>query len=93
MSTNSPATLPAILGGEPLFAEKIPMVRPVLPAFEEMSEGIRRILESGMVTKGPLMRQFEQEIAEHLGVKHAIAVSSCTSGMMLVHKALGLEGK
>jgi dTDP-4-amino-4,6-dideoxygalactose transaminase len=93
MSTNSSAILPAILGGEPLFAEKIPMVRPVLPAFEEMSEGIRRILESGMVTKGPLMRQFEQEIAEHLGVKHAIAVSSCTSGMMLVHKALGLEGE
>lgn len=69
------------------------MVRPVLPTFDEMAEGIQRILESGMVTKGPLMRQFEQAIAEHLGVNHAIAVSSCTSGMMLVHKALDLQGE
>lgn len=69
------------------------MVRPVLPTFDEMADGIQRILESGMVTKGPFMRQFEQAIAEHLGVKHAIAVSSCTSGMMLVHKALDLQGE
>ncbi len=84
--------LPAILGGEPSFPEKIPMVRPVLPPFEEMAEGIRGILESGMVTKGPILRRFEQAIAEHLGVKHAVAVSSCTSGMMLVHKALNPDG-
>lgn len=68
------------------------MVRPVLPPFEEMAEGIRSILESGMVTKGPILRRFEQAIAEHLGVKHAVAVSSCTSGMMLVHKALNPDG-
>lgn len=86
-------TLPAILGGQPSFPEKIPMVRPVLPGFDEMAEGIQQILESGIVTKGPFMRQFEQAIAEHLGVKHAVAVSSCTSGMMLVHKALDLQGE
>lgn len=86
-------TLPAILGGQPSFPEKIPMVRPVLPGIDEMAEGIQQILESGIVTKGPFMRQFEQAIAEHLGVKHAVAVSSCTSGMMLVHKALDLQGE
>ncbi|MFN3742454.1 MAG: DegT/DnrJ/EryC1/StrS family aminotransferase, partial [Anaerolineales bacterium] len=93
MSTHTRKTLPAILGGEPSFPEKIPMVRPVLPPLAEMADGIQRILESGMVTKGPFLRQFEQAIAEHLGVKHAIAVSSCTSGMMLVHKALDLQGE
>ncbi|MFO3796087.1 MAG: DegT/DnrJ/EryC1/StrS family aminotransferase [Anaerolineales bacterium] len=93
MSTHTTKTLPAILGGEPSFPQKIPMVRPVLPSLDEMAEGIQRILESGMVTKGPFMRQFEQAIAEHLGVKHAIAVSSCTSGMMLVHKCLDLQGE
>jgi dTDP-4-amino-4,6-dideoxygalactose transaminase len=57
-----------------------------------MAEGVERILSTGMITKGQYMRDFEQAIAEHLGVKHAVAVSSCTSGMMLVHKALGLTG-
>jgi dTDP-4-amino-4,6-dideoxygalactose transaminase len=45
-----------------------------------------------MVTKGRFMREFEQALVEHLGVKHAVAVSSCTSGMMLVHKASKLSG-
>ncbi len=85
-------TLPAFLGGKPLFEQMLPMVRPVLPSFEEVSEEVKTILETGMVTKGPYMRRFEQEMAAHLGVKHAVAVSSCTSGMMLVHQALGLRG-
>ena len=83
---------PAILGGEPTFREQVPMVRPVLPSFSEMANGIEAILNTGMVTKGSYLREFEQALAEHLGVKHAVAVSSCTSGMMLVHKALGLSG-
>ena len=31
-------------------------------------------------------------VAEHLGVKHAVAVSSCTSGLMLTYQAIGLKG-
>jgi dTDP-4-amino-4,6-dideoxygalactose transaminase len=57
-----------------------------------MAPGIDSILSTGMVTKGRFMREFEQAAAGHLGVKHAVAVSSCTSGMMLVHKSLGLTG-
>jgi dTDP-4-amino-4,6-dideoxygalactose transaminase len=57
-----------------------------------MSGGIESILSTGMVTKGRYMREFEQALCEHLGVKNAVAVSSCTSGMMLTHKALGLSG-
>lgn len=84
--------LPAILGGESAFQELVPMVRPVLPSFSRMAGGIESILSTGMVTKGRFMREFEQALSEHLGVKHAIAVSSCTSGMMLTHKALELSG-
>lgn len=57
-----------------------------------MAGGVESILTTGMVTKGPFMREFEQALSEHLCVKHAIAVSSCTSGMMLTHKALELSG-
>ena len=84
--------VPAILGGEPMFQEKINMVRPVLPDYSVMAEGIKEILSTGMVTKGRYMREFEKAIAEHLGVEHAVAVSSCTSGLMLAYKGLGLTG-
>jgi len=84
---------PAILGGEPVFANKLPIVRPVLPQLDELEPELRAILSSGMVTKGGHLRAFEEAMAAHLCVRHAIAVSSCTSGLMLVYQALGLQGE
>jgi dTDP-4-amino-4,6-dideoxygalactose transaminase len=86
-------SLPVLLGGTPEFAQMLPMVRPVLPSFEKMSADMADILSTGMVTKGKFMREFEQAFAAHLGVRHAVAVSSCTSGMMLVHKSSGMTGE
>ncbi len=83
---------PAILGGEPAFQSKVNIVRPVMPEASEMTEGVQKILQSGMVTKGEYLREFEKAVREHLGVKHAIAVSSCTSGLMLTYRGLGLTG-
>ncbi len=45
-----------------------------------------------MVTKGAHLRAFENAVADHLGVKHAVAVSSCTTGLMLTYRGLGLTG-
>ncbi len=84
--------LPAILGGEPAFQSKVNIVRPVLPDFSQLAEGVQGIVQSGMVTKGEYLKAFEKAVREHLGVKHAIAVSSCTSGLMLTYKGLGLTG-
>jgi dTDP-4-amino-4,6-dideoxygalactose transaminase len=85
--------LPAVLGGTAIFNNKINIVRPVLPDISDMSEGVGQILSSGMVTKGQFLRQFEQTVAEHLGVRNVVAVSSCTSGLMLTQKSLGLTGE
>src|SRR4051812_5839869 len=76
----------------PLFDRKIDLVRPALPGFDDLAEDVRGILGSGMVTKGQHLRAFEAAIAEHLGVKHAVAVSSCTTGLMLTYQGLGLTG-
>ena len=84
--------VPAILGGAPAFPSKIHIVRPVMPDFSEMADSVQSILRSGMVTKGEHLKRFEQAIREHLGVRHAIAVSSCTSGLMLTYRGLGLTG-
>jgi dTDP-4-amino-4,6-dideoxygalactose transaminase len=84
--------MPAILGGTPIFENKVNIVRPVLPDYSELIEGIQDFLASGMVTKGKYLQVFEEAIASHLNVKHAIAVSSCTSGLMLTYQGLGLTG-
>jgi dTDP-4-amino-4,6-dideoxygalactose transaminase len=46
----------------------------------------------GMLTNGPLVREFEAAAADRLGVPHAIAVSSCTAGLMLVLRVLAPKG-
>lgn len=84
--------MPAVLGGSPAFPKKINIVRPVMPAFSDLADGVQNILLTGMITKGENLRSFEKAVREYLGVKHAIAVSSCTSGLMLVYRGLGLTG-
>jgi dTDP-4-amino-4,6-dideoxygalactose transaminase len=74
------------------FSVMVPLVRPVLPSFDEMAWQLEEILRSGMVTKGPYLQRFEQDVADHLRIKHAIAVSSCTTGLMLTYRSLGLTG-
>jgi dTDP-4-amino-4,6-dideoxygalactose transaminase len=83
---------PALLGNHPIFDRKVQLVRPLLPDMTELADGVREILGSGMVTKGRYLHVFEQAIAWHLGVQHALAVSSCTTGLMLVYQGLGLTG-
>jgi dTDP-4-amino-4,6-dideoxygalactose transaminase len=45
-----------------------------------------------MLTKGQHLEALQREVAEHLDVPHVVALSSCTSGLMLVYEALGLQG-
>jgi dTDP-4-amino-4,6-dideoxygalactose transaminase len=84
---------PALLRGNPIFEERIPIARPMLPGFEELAKEITEILQSGILSKGPHRNDFEEMVAEHLGVKHAVAVSSCTAGLMLTYQAFGLTGE
>jgi dTDP-4-amino-4,6-dideoxygalactose transaminase len=44
-----------------------------------------------MLTNGPLVREFERRVAERLQVAHAVAVNSCTSGLLLVLQAVTQE--
>ena len=81
------------MSAKPSTLDKIPFVRPALPSFEVLEADVREIFASGMLTKGRHLAEFERQLADHLDVKHAIAVSSCTSGLMLAYQALQLEGE
>jgi len=83
---------PAIRGGRPAFPEGLPLARPSVPDPEGVAREIRSILESGVLTNGPYVAELERRAAEYFRVRHCVAVSSCTSGLMLVLRAAGLSG-
>jgi len=76
-----------------MFGETLPITQPTLPGVDMLIDDLRSVFDRRMVTNADFVRQFEQRVAEHLGVGHAVAVSSCTSGLMLVLRALGCEGE
>jgi len=47
-------------------------------------------LKSGWISVGPKVKEFEAEMVRIHGVKHAIALHSCTAALFLVAKALGI---
>lgn len=88
-----PLSPPAAFGGVPLFAERLPIVRPALPDSTELLADYSRLLEAGKLTNGETVRRFEQAAARYLDVPDCVALSSCTSGLILVERCLGLVGR
>jgi len=52
---------------------------------------VREVLESGMLTMGPKVEEFEASLARACEVEHALAVSSGTAALHLAVLAFGLE--
>lgn len=68
---------------------------PELPLFDLRLEpqdldAVAETLRSGWLTLGPRTAAFEEAFAAHLGVAHAIAVSSCTAALHLAYLAAGV---
>ena len=49
---------------------------------EEEKEAIFEVLESGRISEGPKVREFEKEFASYIGTKHAVATSSGTAALI-----------
>ncbi|MGH8892831.1 MAG: DegT/DnrJ/EryC1/StrS family aminotransferase [Actinomycetes bacterium] len=84
---------PAVLGGPPSFPQGLPLVRPTIPDIPRLSRRLQEILESGILTNAGTVRELEERVAERCGVEHVIAVSSCTAGLMLTLRGLGVSGR
>jgi dTDP-4-amino-4,6-dideoxygalactose transaminase len=84
----------AYFGGEPKFKEKLFVGRPNIGNRDRLLERINDMLDRRWLSNnGIFVQEFEQRIAEHLGVKHCIAVCNGTIALELVIRALDLKGE
>jgi dTDP-4-amino-4,6-dideoxygalactose transaminase len=87
------ASVPAINGGSPLFEERFRFCRPLLPTLVSAMKYYVAAYADGAITNASAVEHLEAAVAERLQVKHCVAVSSCTSGLMMVLRALGVTGE
>ena len=57
---------------------------------DEEWQALREPLNSGWITQGPKVTAFENRFAEIHGASHALAVTSCTTGLHLILAGLGI---
>jgi dTDP-4-amino-4,6-dideoxygalactose transaminase len=56
----------------------------------EINEAVQQVLESSQFILGPNVKSFEKEIADYIGVKHAIGVGNGTDALLITLKAYGI---
>lgn len=67
----------------------VPFARPDITNAE--IDAVTEVLRSGWLTTGPITKRFEREVAQRLGVRRAVAVSSGTAALHLALEAIGLR--
>jgi dTDP-4-amino-4,6-dideoxygalactose transaminase len=79
----------------PIPGDRAIATSPDIPLFdlrleEEDYAAVREALESGWLTMGPQIQEFEAAYADFLGCSHAVALSSCTAALHLAYLAVGI---
>lgn len=74
------------LGKEDNQVIKILLSQPYFDS-DELKE-IRKVLDSRWVSYGPKVKEFEDAVAEYLGVRYAICVANCTSALHLALRSI-----
>ena len=74
---------------------EIEAAAPSIPVFDlrieqEDLDAVEATLRSGWWTMGPRVEEFEERFAEHLGRRHVIATSSCTTALHLALLGAGV---
>jgi perosamine synthetase len=71
-----------------MMTRQIPIALP--STGDEEWQALREPLASGWLTQGPKVAAFERAFAERHRVKHALAITSCTTGLHLMLAAAGI---
>jgi len=68
---------------------KIPFALPSIN--DKEIKAVESVLKSGWLAQGKKVQEFEEEFAEYVGAKYAVAVNSCTAALFLAIKSLDLK--
>ena len=71
--------------------ETIPLMVPDIGKDE--LELISQVFDTNFLTEGKFTAEFEEKVEEYLGVKNAIACTSCTTALHTVFECLNIKGK
>ncbi|MBI5838113.1 MAG: aminotransferase class I/II-fold pyridoxal phosphate-dependent enzyme [Candidatus Eisenbacteria bacterium] len=84
----------ALFGGWPAFREPLCVGRPAAGDRARLLERIRGVLDRRWFTNdGPLVREFEHQLARTLGVRHAVATCNGTVAIEILARAAELTGE
>ena len=75
---------------EAIYNDPIPLMRPTLPDIDAVVATLRESYETGRITSARVVELFEEEARRFTGTQYAVAVSSCTAGLMMALSALRL---
>ncbi len=75
-------------------AKKIYVTQPTLAPLEEVTDLLKGVWESGIMThNGPLVQRLEKEVGEKLGVKNVVSCVNGTIALQMAIRALELKGE
>ncbi|MBN4049070.1 DegT/DnrJ/EryC1/StrS family aminotransferase [archaeon AH-315-M20] len=74
---------------------KIQSAKPYFPeeSIKAINEEVKDILTSGRLILGKYTERFEKEFAKYTGVKHAIAINTCTSALVTSLRFLNVKDR
>jgi len=84
----------AINGAAPIFVEPLHVGRPNVGSRETFMRLVGEMFDRRWFSNnGPLVQEFEQRVAQYLGVKHCVAMCNGTIALEIAIRALGLTGE
>jgi dTDP-4-amino-4,6-dideoxygalactose transaminase len=84
----------AVCGGSPAFSDKLHIGRPNIGNRARLLERVSDILDNRWLTNnGPYVQEFEQRIADMIGVRHCVAMCNATVALEMTIRALELSGE
>jgi len=83
-----------VFGGSRSFREPLYAGRPNIGERARLLDRFKQIIDSRWLTNdGPFVKEFEQRIADLVGVKHCIAMCNGTVALEIAIRALGMKGE
>jgi dTDP-4-amino-4,6-dideoxy-D-glucose transaminase len=83
----------ALFGGPAAFLQPLYVVRPSMGDRSRFLERLNWALDNKWLTNGPLVREFEERLADLVGVRNCVATCNATTGLQLLYMAMELSGE